>query len=278
MSGTGLQLVMHAGERILLTSRRAGEGDDVRMMSIFDLIESKVDFFGPSPGQIRELLNRYVVESTSGTYDYARALADFTSRDENIISFFKGDIIAVVPKEDAYTDKVSTIPKVNNPISNDDALSMSPWTFPQGWLYGIKDGQFGLFPSDFVERMSPRSVRREINMVSKVTNGRPSVVDGRRRPAARHSDDEEDLEDRGAGHDDDDNDDGPVNGVGLEPETVARNGGGRHGRRHRGEASESELDDDDDKGNSSFLTQNLTQVNDKLVMTSGRRRFLTYYR
>ena len=41
--------------------------------------------------------------------------------------------------------------------------------FLQGWLYGIKDGRYGLFPSDFVERMSPQAIRREMRMISKVT-------------------------------------------------------------------------------------------------------------
>ena len=36
-------------------------------------------------------------------------------------------------------------------------------------MYGIKDGRYGLFPSDFVERMSPQAIRREMRMISKVT-------------------------------------------------------------------------------------------------------------
>ena len=39
----------------------------------------------------------------------------------------------------------------------------------QGWLYGIKDGNYGLFPSDFVERMSPQAIRREMRIIAKVT-------------------------------------------------------------------------------------------------------------
>ena len=43
-----------------------------------------------------------------------RALADFSSRDENMLRFRKGDIVAVVPKHDAYTEKVCV--KLSNNI------------------------------------------------------------------------------------------------------------------------------------------------------------------
>jgi myosin-15 len=115
MSNSGLQMVMHTGGRVVLSANKAG--------------------------QIRNMLNQYIVESNSGTYDYVKALAAFSSRDDGALAFKKGEVIAVVPKHDAYTEK--------------------------GWLYGIKDGKYGLFPSDFVERMSPTAVRREMRMISK---------------------------------------------------------------------------------------------------------------
>ncbi len=59
-----------------------------------------------SLGQIKDLLNQYLIESSCDQYDYARALADFSSRDESTLNFRKGDVIAVVPKRDAYTEKV----------------------------------------------------------------------------------------------------------------------------------------------------------------------------
>ena len=48
-------------------------------------------------------------------------------------------------------------------------------------MYGIKDGRYGLFPSDFVERMSPAAVRREMRVINKVGPGRrsPSPTDAR---------------------------------------------------------------------------------------------------
>merc|ERR1712141_997361 len=116
MSNSGLQMVTHTGGRVVLSANKAG--------------------------QIRNMLNQYIVESNSGTYDYVKALAAFSSRDEGALAFKKGEVIAVVPKHDAYTEK--------------------------GWLYGIKDGRYGLFPSDFVERLSPTAVRREMKMISKV--------------------------------------------------------------------------------------------------------------
>jgi len=36
-------------------------------------------------------------------------LAEFASRDESALNFKKGDIIAVVPKHDAYTEKVNKL-------------------------------------------------------------------------------------------------------------------------------------------------------------------------
>ena len=59
-------------------------------------------------GQIRDLINQYLIEANSGQYDYVKALAEFSSKDESALTFKKGEIIAVVPKHDAYTEKVST--------------------------------------------------------------------------------------------------------------------------------------------------------------------------
>ena len=57
-------------------------------------------------GQIRDLINQYLIEANSGQYDYVKALAEFSSKDESALTFKKGEIIAVVPKHDAYTEKV----------------------------------------------------------------------------------------------------------------------------------------------------------------------------
>ena len=63
-------------------------------------------------GSIKELIQQYSLEARAGQYEFSRALADFSSADENALNFRRGDIIAVVPREDAYTKR--------------------------GWLYGIK--------------------------------------------------------------------------------------------------------------------------------------------
>ena len=60
-------------------------------------------------GQIRDLINQYLIEANSGQYDYVKALAEFSSKDESALTFKKGEIIAVVPKHDAYTEKVMFI-------------------------------------------------------------------------------------------------------------------------------------------------------------------------
>ena len=59
--------------------------------------------------QIKDLVNQYIIESSSGQYDYVKALADFNSRDESTLNFKKGEIVAVVPKRDAYTEKVGVM-------------------------------------------------------------------------------------------------------------------------------------------------------------------------
>ena len=76
-------MVMHTGGRVVLSANKAG--------------------------QIRNMLNQYIVESNSGTYDYVKALAAFSSRDDGALAFKKGEVIAVVPKHDAYTEKVHLI-------------------------------------------------------------------------------------------------------------------------------------------------------------------------
>jgi hypothetical protein len=52
---------------------------------------------------------------------------------------------------------------------NDQTVNVHMFYSFQGWLYGIKDGNYGLFPSDFVERMSPQAIRREMRIIAKVT-------------------------------------------------------------------------------------------------------------
>ena len=67
-----------------------------------------LNFFYFLTGQIRDLINQYLIEANSGQYDYVKALAEFSSKDESALTFKKGEIIAVVPKHDAYTEKVRT--------------------------------------------------------------------------------------------------------------------------------------------------------------------------
>merc|ERR1719357_1219517 len=121
IKSTALQLVMHTGGRVVVTTNKAAS--------------------------IRDLINQFSIEARSGQYEYARALADYSSRDDNALNFSVGEVIAVVQKEDAYTQR--------------------------GWLYGIKDGKYGIFPADFVEKMSPKSIRREIKVISRITQSSP---------------------------------------------------------------------------------------------------------
>ena len=74
------------------------------------------DAIFPFLGQFKDLLNQYIIEASSGQYDYVKALAEFSSRDESALNFKKGDIIAVVPKHDAYTEKVPIHFIIHHPI------------------------------------------------------------------------------------------------------------------------------------------------------------------
>ena len=74
-------------------------------------------------GSIKELIQQYSLEARAGQYEFSRALADFNSADENALNFRRGDIIAIVPREDAYTQR--------------------GWLYgvkvrTRGWLYGVK--------------------------------------------------------------------------------------------------------------------------------------------
>ena len=50
----------------------------------------------PKAGQIRDLINQYLIEANSGQYDYVKALAEFSSKDESALTFKKGEIIGNV--------------------------------------------------------------------------------------------------------------------------------------------------------------------------------------
>ena len=121
IKSSSLQLVMRTGGRVVLTSNKASS--------------------------IRDLINQFIIEDRSGQFEYARVLADFSSSEENALNLAAGDIVAVVPKDDEYTQR--------------------------GWLYGIKEGKYGLFPADYVDKMSPRSIRKEIKTISRITQQSP---------------------------------------------------------------------------------------------------------
>ena len=117
IKASSIQIVLRTGGRIVLSSNKAGA--------------------------IRDLVDQFIVEARSEQFEYARVLADFTSREENALNLAAGDIVAVLPKDDEYTQK--------------------------GWLYGIKNGKYGLFPADYVDKMSPKSIRKEIKTISRIT-------------------------------------------------------------------------------------------------------------
>ena len=89
-------------------------------------------------------------------------MADFNSHEENALILSEGEIVAVVPRDDPYTQRGEL--HSHNTVSSLSLIIPSP-----GWLYGIKDGKYGLFPADYVDKLSPRSIRKEIKSISKIT-------------------------------------------------------------------------------------------------------------
>lgn len=83
------------------------------------MILSKIYGIPLFKGQIRDLLNQYILDSTTSHHEYAKALAEFSSIDESTLNFKKGEIIAVVPKKDAYTEKVNILKMSDSPGTSD---------------------------------------------------------------------------------------------------------------------------------------------------------------
>ena len=79
IKSSSLQIVMHTGGRVLLTTNKAAS--------------------------IRDLINQFIIEARSGQFEYCRVLADFSSREENALILTEGEIVAVVPKDDPYTQR-----------------------------------------------------------------------------------------------------------------------------------------------------------------------------
>ena len=67
VKSSALQLVMLTGGRVVVTTSKAAS--------------------------IRDLISQFSVEAKSGQYEYARALADYSSREENALNFKAGDIV-----------------------------------------------------------------------------------------------------------------------------------------------------------------------------------------
>ena len=122
-----------------------GEVDTIKAHSLQIVLKTggRIVLSTPKAASIRDLVSQFIVEARSGQFEYARVVADFTSGEENALQLSAGDIVAVVPKDDEYTQR--------------------------GWLYGIKDGKYGLFPADFVDQLSPRSIRKEFKTISRIT-------------------------------------------------------------------------------------------------------------
>ena len=97
IKSSSLQIVMHTGGRVLLTTNKAGEP---RREKLPDNISSNL-----IAASIRDLINQFIIEARSGQFEYCRVLADFTSPEENALILTEGEIVAVVPKDDPYTQR-----------------------------------------------------------------------------------------------------------------------------------------------------------------------------
>ncbi|XP_059488251.1 unconventional myosin-XV isoform X2 [Neocloeon triangulifer] len=93
-------------------------------------------FFTQRAIQIRNMIERYIVEIDKEQHEFVRAVSDHPTREPSLLAFRKGDLIKVVNK-DQYIQK--------------------------GWLYGSTNGRSGVFPCDLVEVLG----RNEAIMVQK---------------------------------------------------------------------------------------------------------------
>ncbi|XP_043211488.1 unconventional myosin-XV-like [Amphibalanus amphitrite] len=96
---------------------------------------------------LTDMLERFVAESQSGSHEYVRATADYTSHDPSLLSFMKGDLIRVIKKSQP-TEK--------------------------GWLFGLLDGRRGTFPAQFVTPVGKNSSRSQSKI--SITNGSNPVL------------------------------------------------------------------------------------------------------
>ena len=97
IKSSSLQIVMHTGGRVLLTTSKAGEP---RSQKSTNKISSNL-----IAASIRDLINQFIIEARSGQFEYCRVLADFNSHEENALILSEGEIVAVVPKDDPYTQR-----------------------------------------------------------------------------------------------------------------------------------------------------------------------------
>ena len=148
IKSSSLQIVMRTGGRVVLTTTKAASVRDLINQFIIEASQNKLlpaidvglysDFnshlsFLIFKNIFRRSIKKYFPQARSGEFEYARVLADFSSGEENALQLRAGELVAVVARDDEYTRR--------------------------GWLYGIRDGQYGLFPADYVAQLSPRSIR-----------------------------------------------------------------------------------------------------------------------
>ncbi|XP_037094410.1 unconventional myosin-XV-like isoform X2 [Pollicipes pollicipes] len=110
-------------------------------------------FHTSKAGTLTDILERFIAESQSGSHEYVRATADYTSHDPSLLSFMKGDLIRVI-KKSQETEK--------------------------GWLFGLLDGRQGTFPSQFVVPVGKNTSRSQSKI--SLTNGTGHVGPGAESP------------------------------------------------------------------------------------------------
>ncbi|KAK8734252.1 hypothetical protein OTU49_006087, partial [Cherax quadricarinatus] len=84
---------------------------------------TRMILYTPRAKQIAAILHKYISIPKPGSQEFVRAVADYITRENTLLSFKKGDIIRV-NGADRYEDN--------------------------GWLQGTLDGRTGLFPVDYV--------------------------------------------------------------------------------------------------------------------------------
>ncbi|NXJ92310.1 MYO15 protein, partial [Corythaixoides concolor] len=166
--GTGVQIlaVSHAGIKLLrlvkgtnvpgeqLRVLRAYSYADVlfvttpsRNMLEFNLRSEKLILFSPKAPQVKAMVDHFITELRKDS-QYVVAVRNYSPEDGDQLSFHKGDIIHLQPREQPERDHYYGC-VVRKKVMYLEELKTGTQDF--GWKFGAIHGRSGLFPTEYVQ-------------------------------------------------------------------------------------------------------------------------------